>query len=237
MTKRDLIKEITERRARAKDSARLMAVMPRLITITNASGQFVVPIKSDEHRQELLRYVPIGLVACMEVYFKRAIQDLIDFQDKYRKRVSELGRIEFRLDSVLAIHGRTITVGEFVAHHLRISNINDIDGHLSKLLGEEFLRLMKADAKSSAAEVINLDWDDVISVVGETFRMRHVFCHEAATEPVITPEIVGRQILCAWDFVTRAEQVIGKRAGRDPGVVLSARQESLAQALLQSDKK
>lgn len=209
MSKRDRIQEIIDRRARAADSDRLRSITPRLVTISTVASRALVNVDSIDHKQELLRYVPIGLVACLETYFRNVIKDLIDFSEECRRNASALREIKFELESVLAIHGRTVTVGEFVAHHLPIRNFVDINSHLTKVLGTDFKETLKREKPIAD----NIEWNEIIATITETFEKRHVFCHEAAIQPELTEAHARTMILRTWFFIIATENVVIRQIG------------------------
>ena len=54
---------------------------------------------SKKFRPELLKYFPIGAVACLEGYFRAVLRDLIDSGSPYRERTENFKDISFSLNT------------------------------------------------------------------------------------------------------------------------------------------
>ena len=224
--KRDLIREISDTRARAATgSERFDEVWIRLNDVLAAIELLLVfpKEKQDSGYAELIRYIPIALTACLEGYFKRSVKDLVDSKDKYRQNIRVLKNIKFDLDSVLAIEGRTVTIGEFVSHLISVASLEDIDGHMTAILGESFLKTVKTtqfvvfqdDEKKRLPK-------SVFETLTQMFEMRHVYCHEISREPIIDIQLAYLQVTDCVSFLYAAETVICPRAGPDSRALANA---------------
>ena len=98
----------------------------------------------DKSQGELIRYFPVALIACVEGYFRMAIKDLIDASEPSLTN-AEKPATSLKLDfSVLrAVHGKTTSVGELVAHSVSLSRLEHIESALSSLLGASFLHALR----------------------------------------------------------------------------------------------
>jgi hypothetical protein len=83
---------------------------------------------------EFYRHIPVGLVACTEGYFRMVIADLIDHGSPFRENAGKFPNITFSLDTALALQKQSVSVGEFVAHLLPLSSLEDINRTLTTLL-------------------------------------------------------------------------------------------------------
>lgn len=172
----------------------------------------------DKSQGELTRYFPVALIACVEGYFRMAIKDLIDagepFLTNAEKPVSSL-KMDF---SVLrAVHGKTITVGEFVAHGLSLSRFEHIECALSSLLGTSFLQALRIITDRWAHEVhgeptvpILSKPDEVFADVARTFELRHIICHEIASAYEIESDEVARCLESCVAFLRAADEFISE---------------------------
>jgi uncharacterized protein YecT (DUF1311 family) len=143
---------------------------------------------------ELLKYFPIGAVACVEGYFRRVIANLIDRGAPYSENALDLGKaIEGRVDlrGVLAIQQDKLTAGDLIAHLLQISSLDDVNRHMSVVLKDSFLEALRPHILPDAAPAAvpgapeqqqSLSGPDlagrVYADINECFRLRHIFCHE-----------------------------------------------------------
>ena len=137
MTKRDHASEILEIQERTGENPPYVGVLLRIQEVKALIGGGGSP------PPEALRYCPVGLVACIEAYFRAAIRQLIDSGDPFLKRAASFDRIPFDFRIVTAIHGRTISLGGLVAHLLPLSSKKDINSSMSTLLGIDFLEAIR----------------------------------------------------------------------------------------------
>lgn len=222
--KRDRIKEILDRREReGKRSDRYSELWNRLTKVLQGLEYLLSAPEGDEGSLELIRYIPIALTSCIEWYFKRAIQDLVDAKDQYRRNIQFLTDAKFDLEAVLAIEGRTVTIGEFVSHLISISSLTDIDNHMSAILGEDFLKKVKKIKFGMLAlsEEHRLP-NSVFSTISDMMKMRHVYCHEIADKPEIDHGLAYLQVADCVSFFGAVEKFVSERTGPSPGALLAA---------------
>ena len=130
-------------------------------------------------------FVPIGLVTCIEVFFQSLMSDLIDFGSPYADRSGALFQGKIGLDTIHAIQGKRVTLGELVAHELRCRNLANIDSWLTVLLGEPFFerllhvidhRRVRLD-RTPALPIIE-DVKSLKRTLARLLTVRHVIVHE-----------------------------------------------------------
>ncbi len=103
---------------------------------------------------ELKRYFPVALIACIEGHCRLAIKNLVDAGEPYLTNAERLiGPTKLEFSVLRAVHGRTISVGEIVSHGVPLSRIEHIDSAFSSLLGHSFLRELRTTYDRWAHEV------------------------------------------------------------------------------------
>ena len=103
---------------------------------------------------ELLRHYPVALVACMEAFFRLAIKQLIDADQRYLRNAANLAsRVKLDFDLVKALHGKEISLGDLLAHAASINNLTDIAAHMSALLDTAYLDAVAKTFDRWAVEV------------------------------------------------------------------------------------
>lgn len=188
MKKRDHIQEIksiksrTEFNSRYDFSSRLLDIERALEEFTNYNGDF---------NNEILKYIPISTVACFEAFFRSAVKEIIDFGKPFSDNVikfNESKNVKLNFDILSAIQTKTLTVGEFVAHLIPFNNYDDINSNLSLLIDRDFTDELKKFDKDSlfrlercSIEDFTSDFPKIIESVKRTYDLRHIFCHEFAT--------------------------------------------------------
>jgi uncharacterized protein YecT (DUF1311 family) len=139
--------------------------------------------------RELLKYYPVGLVACIEAFFRLAVTELVDSGEPFMNRARSLAaRHKFDFEVVKALHGKRVTIGELIAHGMSANRLDDISAQMSELLGVDFLKSLASvydrwsvEIEGAPKKPMIKDPDFVYAGVARTFELRHIFCHEFAT--------------------------------------------------------
>jgi uncharacterized protein YecT (DUF1311 family) len=167
---------------------------------------------------EMVRYFPIAIVATMEAYFRSAIRELIDFGPPFSGNAAGFDKtralpLDFR--TVLAILGKTITLGDLVSHLLPFKSLEDIDRNMTTILGHGFLGRLKKIQDRWAIEIegatpkpIIDNPSEVYRDVNQTFRLRHTYCHELAFSEKADPALIARCFISSSLFLKAADQMI-----------------------------
>ncbi|MBF0147450.1 MAG: hypothetical protein HQL84_12970 [Magnetococcales bacterium] len=135
---------------------------------------------------ELHRYVIVGSVAALETFHRGTIVSIVDSGDEYKARASQIISEKFLLTEALNwLSGSTVTFGEFIAHNAPCNSTTDLVYWLSKLLDcDTKISLAKvispADRRTEFPDLIVDNVDSLLASLAETFRLRHIFAHEAA---------------------------------------------------------
>lgn len=234
---RDIIQEIADIRQRRQFGSAMVELPLRLFALEQA-------FKAHDKRQsELTRYFPVALIACVEGYFRMAIKDLIDAGEPYLTN-AEKPASSLKLDfSVLrAVHGKTITVGELVAHGLALSRLEHIESALTSLLGGSFLQSLRTTTDRWAHEVrgkpsapILSNPDEVFAGIARTFELRHIICHEIASAYEIESDEVARCLESSVTFLRAADEFISETL--HPGAPLTQSDMNIAAGKSLSEKR
>lgn len=146
--------------------------------------------------QELIRYIPIALVACIEGYFRKLYADLIDHGSPYKENASKLSDIKFSIETVISLEVNSVSIGEFVAHFLTANNLDDINKNISKLIGDDFLSRLKVMRNRAIGQqsLFPINEEEqigyMIQGIEHMFKLRHMFCHEI--DPLLPKEDIQR---------------------------------------------
>lgn len=204
---RDIIKEIADVRGRREPGSGMGELFCCLSQLERAFQAH------DKSQSELTRYFPVALIACMESYFRAVIRELVDAGDPYlanAEKASTTIKPDFSI--LRAIHGRKITIGEFVSHSVSISRFEHIEGVLSSLFGTSFLMKLrlttsfrKSEAEGKQLKPVLEKPDEVFADVSRTFDLRHVICHEIASAYEIEPAEIERCFESCVTFLRAAE--------------------------------
>ena len=234
---RDIIQEIADIRERRRFGSAMAELPLRLFALEQAFKDH------DKSQSELTRYFPVALIACVEGYFRMAIKDLIDAGEPFLTN-AEKPASSLKLDfSVLrAVHGKTITVGELVAHSVAISRLEHIESSLTSLLGAGFLQSLRTTTDRWAHEVrgespalILSNPDDVFAGVSRTFELRHIICHEIASAYEIESDEVARCLESCVAFLRATDELISETI--HPGAPLTQTDMNIAAGKSLNEKR
>jgi hypothetical protein len=196
MTQRDYIAEIKEVRARLGPvPSRWAQVSARLDNLVDSWHDIqYLRAKNEVINDELLRYFPIGFVACIEGYFRLVYRDLIDFGTPYRENAAQFKDIKLRIEHAVSIQSNSATLGEFITHLLQANSLQDINSNMSVLIGEDYLGRLKRTRFSVLGDRMTLTEKGLegrlFRDIEGLFRLRHILCHEVvAFEPIDYDEI------------------------------------------------
>lgn len=202
-TNRNILAEIEEIRGRATGITDVDSGIGKLLFLST-----LVRRVTDKGEQQ--RYFIVASIAALETYFRWRIRTLIDSEDsKYVNNIRN-DSLAPKLDHEIAIalHGRNLTIGELVAHSVRLSSFEKISKAMSDLLGTPFVELVKGaryDPRSrrpgDAAQPILSDPGRVIANVKRAFTLRHIICHEAYIHSSIELEEIKAVCVACYDFV------------------------------------
>lgn len=215
MSKRNLINEIHSVKSRSYNNSRY-DYMHRLFRIDGAVQD--LENNGGRFKNELLRYIPISMVACFEAFFKSAVRDLVDFGAPFSdnvKKFNQAQNIKLDFEVLGAIQAKSLTVGELVAHVLPYNNLSDVNSNLTTLLGNDFLSELKRFKKKSRFEAENTFRSDFVERAGEIFqsvermyKIRHIFCHESPTSYKVDYEIIIQDYQNCKAFLEQSNSLI-----------------------------
>lgn len=205
---RDLVQEIIETRERNRSGPAKGELYIRLIALEKAFEN------RPTTNEELIKYFPIALVACIESYFRTTIKEIIDSGDPYLNTAGRLAeKLRFDYDIVKAFQGKKISLGEFISHLVSINNLSNIDSTMSTLLGVDYLEKVSTVHDRWAHEIhaeekkpIISDKDYCFKFVSRTFELRHIFCHEMANRQKIDLNEIEECFTSALTFIKAADE-------------------------------
>lgn len=129
----------------------------------------------------------IRAVTLLEVFTRRNLADTVDHERSFADRAIELSkyvRIDFGL--IRDIQGKTITLGDILAHSVPVNSFGQIVGYFETLLGKPLRPLLEAIVdrwdteimKKPRAPIVD-DYDAMARSLSRLFEVRHILCHEA----------------------------------------------------------
>lgn len=134
----------------------------------------------------------IRTVTLLEVLTRRNLAALIDHSRGFTDRAIELAkhvRIDFSL--VREVQGRTITLGDILAHSVPVNSFGQIVECFETVLGKPLRPLIQTVVDRWDVEVMRKprrpivgDYDAMARCVGRLFDVRHILCHEAPRKAV-----------------------------------------------------
>lgn len=180
--RRDHIDEILSWRSRlSSNTTRFIQTLPRINAIDGALQ--TLSERDDVTSSELMKYIPIGCVACIEAYFRLVYRDLIDYGAPFSENCCRLADIKLNIHSAIAI-GKKISVGELIAHFIDANSPEDINTNMSLILGQDFFATLKTKGvgpDNSISLVSRGEETWFFENLTKLFELRNIFCHEVAS--------------------------------------------------------
>jgi len=218
--KRDYIVEINSRKSRLlKRSNRWDLFTKRNDPILYAFDHVDALTKLNKEKKELLKYFPIGMVACIEGYFRLAMADLIDSSDVYHGNLENIKDIKLDIKTTLSIYNKNVTLGELISHLITINNLDDINKYMSIILGEDFLKkLMLTPVDLYEGEFIELSQQapTLYKDIKAIFTQRHIFAHELAIKEKVNAKEARILMAAATVFVYSTEVLMDSLLEQKP---------------------
>ena len=191
MSKRDILKEIQERKSRLTVQPSWTIYVDRLVAIMSLLTHMEDSKVEQDTRTEIGRYIPIATIAALEGFFKLWIKELIDKGDPF---LSHCGGLEFKVDneSIINMARNQLTLGDFIAHTITINKLSDVDSIFTTLvLGKDskqrYIDLLRTLHDKAGKKG---DFDNDLKKVNLCFDKRHIFAHEIANAESVSPDEV-----------------------------------------------
>jgi hypothetical protein len=232
--KREIIKEIEDLKSRHGDyyPYPLLSnwqVAVNRVSQLQASFDLVKAQSNSSDLVELVKYVPVGLIATLESFFTGVIRQLIDFSPTYLERISRLkDYIKFDAEYMIAIPQKRVSVGEFVSHQLKINNLNNILAHMNALLENDppkntnddasddyrekgFWKTLKGVTSRETGELILKNPDKSFQDIEEMFKLRHKIAHEIDFYIPRKLDDIEEGLKSILDFINATGEFVARR--------------------------
>ena len=141
--------------------------------------------------EALSDFIPMRLTTFLEVMLKSAFRQLIDSGSPYNELAGQLIR-NSKIDFLIALNlqGQKLTLGDFVAHSMSFSDIEQVIANFKVLIPTFLSDLAKVHERWTEdfglypLQPIISDIEDVISKLKFLFTIRHIVTHEV---PAVKP--------------------------------------------------
>lgn len=164
---------------------------------------------------EFADFIPMRLVTIIEVFTREVIRELVDAGPPYlekAERLSKGAKLDFAL--LAGLQGRSLSVGDLIAHTVPINEPGRIITHLCELI-PDFVERLKASHPRWVEErerwplkPIISDYNEMMANLSRLFTVRHIVTHELPSEPAFSKsEIVGF-LQAASDFIEATDWVL-----------------------------
>ena len=219
-SKRNLVAEITEIRERADSNGEMDGITKLLFLCTTLQHH------TDDSEES--GFFIVATVACIESFFKWEIRRQIDSSNQGELSQLQLDELLPRItpDLLAAVHGREITIGELISHMVRLSNLDAITHAVKLIIRCDLIQLLKTardpeqrrDMGEKAPFLVE-NIGRLLEDVRQTFRLRHVICHEAHLSSTTSIDEIKR--LCEACYVFVRASHYGLAYDRNPNAPLS----------------
>ena len=181
--------------------------------------KFLKSQKVNSDNDEFLKYIPIASVACFEGATRSLLKELIDKGHPYAENCENLVS-KFDFSIFKEIQKKRFTLGEFVSHFLSCNRLEDINANFSKILNVDFLnelsnftRISIEDEKNADFKYFNENYTKIYADVQRIFELRHIFCHETASQTTITYLEAEEFLITSIRFIVQVEEYVNSILG------------------------
>lgn len=161
----------------------------------------------EKHREELLRYFPIAVVAAIDGYFRARLARLVDSGEPFLSNAVK-AYPNVTLDTVLAgaIAARTVSLGELLMHPVTMSGFDTLIQVVTKITGvanflEELAKIKPTHLDAKKDDRIIRDSKETWVHLGKVFTLRHILCHELAADLVIDDAEIRGLLITSQQFM------------------------------------
>ena len=196
-SRRDYIEEIILKHSRLSKRRGIRKQFEQRLHKVVAGYRLVVGLKPrDPIHLELMKYAPIGYVACLEGYLRLCPKALIDYGEPYVGRIEGIDGLRFDCRTVLAITENKVSLGQYVSHVVRLRGLSDINNVFSLILGEDFIKAVRSIdyiilPSGQRLQLKTRPFGDAeCRALEELFRLRNIFAHELAPREGVKPNVI-----------------------------------------------
>ncbi|MBC5853452.1 hypothetical protein [Vibrio metschnikovii] len=142
------------------------------------------------------KYVPVGLVACLESYFRVQVARVIDSHEFYKNRASKL-QVKLDLQTAIDLEVNKLTIGEFISHLVKLNNIDDINKTMTTIMEDDFLKNVgiwreKLDYQVDMFNTPpNEKFGYMLASLKRIFEQRNLICHESYFDSEIIEQLMN----------------------------------------------
>jgi hypothetical protein len=196
-------------------------------------------------------FYPIRAVTLLEVFSGAWIAQIVDHGMPYIEKVVELKTdLKFDLALVRAIHGRTITLGDMVAHSLSFRSFGQVCGCFSALLGRDLISsisdavdrrmtlgqlLRPSHMSNTTPKPIITDVGEMRRVLSRLFVVRHILVHEFPQKEVYDRDEITVFLRSAEQFAHATDETLSHLLFGDVPITMQGMKEQSRRALDESE--
>jgi len=162
---------------------------------------------SAKHREEVIRYYPIAVVAVLDGYFRARLPSLIDSGDPFRANaVEKYSEVKLNLQLGEALSTRRVSLGELIMNSVGISSFQSLVHILTNITGRpnclaEIAQVAPKSFDSKARRPFITSPNDAWARLSKVFELRHILCHELAPDLSVDESETRLLLLAAQEFV------------------------------------
>ena len=170
------------------------------------SIEHIRKVPDEDVRDELLRGSIIGIVSCIEGYFRLAIRDIVDAGEPFSSNannVSKNKKISGYLDDP------EVTKGDLVSHTVSINSMSSLNELLSDLLDIDFWESLQVNEVLDDEDILLRDFNpNLFDDIETLFSFRHMFAHELASDTYIDLDDVDYFISAGFLLIHVSDELI-----------------------------
>jgi uncharacterized protein YecT (DUF1311 family) len=206
MSKRDLVTEILEVRARAGEKSRVEIELLLLRDRWRRQSSALGGVED---------FFPIRAVTLLEVFCRKWIAEVVDHGAPFMENAAALvSSVKLDYGFAQALHGKRLSLGELVAHTVSLNRFEQLLANFTSVLGKDFGESLRTVHDRAEVELFKKPQVPIVSDFGllaqrlqRLLEVRHILVHERPSEaPYAVDEIEGF-LAAAVAFMRATDQI------------------------------
>ena len=162
-------------------------------------------------RKELIRHMPVALVATIQGNIKQILASLLDYDPTLLKKIKKIEKFHFDIESLMAMKSEKVTIGEIVAYTVNLNNLESILSIFNTLTENRLDKVMnKVDISyyNENRPLYEHHSNKINKAINNIFENRHVLCHEMASKFSISRKQIIHWAQMTYLFMAGIEEAI-----------------------------
>lgn len=196
-----------------------------------------------KHRDELVRYFPIAVVATIDGYFRARLASLIDSGEPFLSNaIVAYPNVTLDTQLAVAIAAKKVSLGELLTNSFNISSFESLIQIVSRVTGSrDFLKQLEeikpSHLDTKERDRVIRDPKTTWGQLGRVFELRHILCHELAADLEIDDSDTRTLLITAQQFMSASAAWFEKLENPNPPLSREQRLRRARESLSSAERQ